>query len=121
MTSKTYSVIFGVFFILLGILSLVPKFTPNGYFIDLLRVNGFLSSFWIITGIAALFASQGTLYARWYFKIFAAVYLFLAVLGFMVGGNLMLFRLNLADNILHLIVGGIAAYLGYGRVPHHRK
>lgn len=118
MSERIFAIIYGIVFIALGILGFIPKLTPNGYFLNSLATNAGFNVFYILTGIIALVVAVRSLYARVYFKTFGIVYLALAIIGFMLGGHLLLMPFNLADVLFYFITGAIAAFLGFGKVKN---
>ena len=66
-----------------------------------------------IIGLLAGLAAAGA-YAGTYNKIFGIVYLVVGILGFFGVGFLVdMLALNTADNILHLVIGITAAWVGF--------
>lgn len=120
MSVKIYAVIFGILFLVIGILGFLPEFTPNGYLFNIFSVHPAHNWLHIITGVLALLVAFNSHYARIYFRVFAVIYLFIAILAFLVGSDFIFTRLNHADNLFHLIVGAIFLYLGFGK-PRERQ
>ena len=58
------------------------------------------------------------MYARTYAQILGAVLLLIGVVGLVVGNEVVLGILNtdIVEDIVHLITGGLLAYVGFGRV-----
>jgi hypothetical protein len=57
-------------------------------------------------------------YARYYAQILGVVLLVIGVVGLVVGNEVVLGILNtdILEDIVHLITGGLLAYVGFGRV-----
>ena len=57
------------------------------------------------------------MYARMYAQILGVVLLLVGVLGLILGGGLLLGILNIdiAEDIVHILTGGILAYVGFGQ------
>lgn len=108
---KAITIIFGIIMIIVGILGYVPAMTPDGNLFGYFRVDSVHNIVHILTGIIALLAAAN--YAKLYFKIFGFIYLIVAILGFFLAGNLILFHVNMADNILHFVIAAVALYLGF--------
>lgn len=114
---KTVALTFGIVFLLIGILGFVPALTPGGALLGIFMVNGVHSVVHIlfgVLGIAAALLGAGRLYNR----SVGIIYLLLTVLGFIPalvpnGMLLGLVMINLADNILHLVIGAVLAYVGF--------
>src|SRR6185295_1698495 len=106
-TVKNMAVVFGIFFIALGILGLIPGCAPGGMLFGAFQVNGAHNFLHLVTGIAALWTGiVSKAAAKAFFKVFGIVYVILALLGFLGGdGNMVLgmFSSNMADSWLHLI------------------
>lgn len=115
MSIKVYAIIFGIVFLIVGLLGFYPPMVPNGFLLNTFTVNTVHNVFHIITGILGLLVAFSAYYSRLYFKVFGIIYLFVAVLAFMRYGDFVYMHLNTADNILHLVVGAIAIYLGFGK------
>jgi hypothetical protein len=67
----------------------------------------------IASGVIAIMAATSDRYARLYFQVFGLVYVAVAVWGFWTGGDLYMMQVNLADNILHIVIGVVALLLGF--------
>jgi hypothetical protein len=120
---KVVALVFGVVFLLVGILGFVPALTPGGALLGLFMVNGLHSIVHLlfgVLGIAAAFTGTSNLYN----KAGGVIYLVLALVGFVAllgftalapGGMLLgLVMINMADNFLHLVLGLVLAYVGFG-------
>ncbi len=103
MSEKKYAVIFGVLFLLIGIVGFIPLFTPDGLLLKLFTASAPHNVVHIFTGIVALLASMSAYWSRMFFKIFGIIYLFLAALAVLFAGDLVFMHLNMADNIFHLL------------------
>ena len=80
-----------------------------------LDVNGWHNVIHIATGLLGIVAARTVASARTYCLLFGAVYLVVAVWGFILGGDgsiLSIVPVNTQDSILHLLLaaGGFAAY-----------
>lgn len=118
---KKIALMTGVVFLLVGILGLIPMLTPDGKLLGIFLVTGGLPGggeniVHILSGIAALVASQRTDWSRLFFKVIGVVYALVTVLGFLVGeGSILgLVEANMADNFLHLFFTAAFLYLGFG-------
>jgi hypothetical protein len=90
---KTLGVIFGILFLLGGILGFVPGITKDDMFLGIFMVNTMHDFVHIASGVIFLIASMaGSGTARLWFQIFGSVYAALALMGFM-AGNGMIFNL----------------------------
>lgn len=117
---KTAAVLFGVVFILVGILGFVPGVTTNEMLLGIFHVNAAHNVVHLLSGAVALFAGMTSAGAsRMYFRIFGVVYGLVAIMGFMhMGEHTMLLGLisnNDADTYLHVVIA--AASLLFGFMP----
>ena len=67
----------------------------------------------IASGVVAIMAATSDRYARLYFQIFGLVYTAIAVWGFWTGGDLYMMQVNLADNVLHIVIGVLSLLIGF--------
>ncbi len=109
---KTLTQIVGVVLTVVGII---------GFFVqDLLLafgVNLLHNVVHLLTGVIGLWAGFGAdgKNAVGYNKWLGAVYIVVAVLGFIAPGLMLsLLNVNMADNILHLVLGVVLAGVGFG-------
>ncbi|NCN52258.1 DUF4383 domain-containing protein [Candidatus Parcubacteria bacterium] len=112
MNTKKLAQVFGVVFLLIGILGFVPGITTTGHLLGIFEVDILHNVIHILTGILALvFAGSA---AKMFFKVFGIVYLIVTVVGFVQGDTVLgLIGVNLADNVLHLVVAAVALYVGF--------
>jgi hypothetical protein len=108
--------VFGVVFVLVGILGFIPAFTPDGHLLGIFEVNGVHNVIHLLSGIAALAMSTTHKNARLYFQIFGIVYGLVTLLGVFYGDNDLLGIVghNVADIFLHLVITAAALYFGFG-------
>ena len=116
---KTMAYIFGVVFLLIGILGFIPAFTPTntGLLLGIFHVDAIHNLVHLLSGAAALYAGMTSAKtAKMYFQIFGVVYALVAVLGFIdpSGDKLIgLMASNVADTWLHVVIAVVALYLGF--------
>jgi Domain of unknown function (DUF4383) len=126
--SRTFALVIGIVFLVLGILGfiLLFKFGAEDYLFGIFAVDAVNNLIHLLVGalgVAAFIWDRARLYCR----VLGIVYLVVGVLGFIpafVFGDEMLFGLfhaNLADSVLHLVVGAAAAYLGFAPQPGGRS
>ncbi|QYJ17039.1 hypothetical protein Rxycam_02876 [Rubrobacter xylanophilus DSM 9941] len=120
MVVRTVALVLGVVFLLIGILGFVPGVTTGeGYLLGIFAVNALHNVVHLAVGVLGIAAYYWERYARLYCQVLGVVYLVIGVLGFIpgitVGGDMLLgiIHVNLADNLLHLVVGAVAAYFGF--------
>jgi len=123
---KNLAIIFGVVFVVLGILGFIPAFTPSGMLFGAFAVNPLHNAVYLISGAVALAVGLSSERASIvYFQVFGIIYAIVAVLGF-ARGNMPLMGManNYADAVLHLVIAIVALYIGFmhshmhWRTPH---
>ena len=88
---RAVGIVFGLAFLIGGILGFVPGVTTDGMYFGLFMVNTPHNILHIASGIIFVAASlAGARLARLWFQIFGALYAAIAVIGFMVGDGLVL-------------------------------
>jgi hypothetical protein len=113
--ARTFALVLGVVLLLVGILGfvLVPD---HGLLLGIFAVNPAHNAIHVLTGILGIAAAYGG-WARTFCQAFGIVYLLVAALGFVAvdaqGMLLGLIHTNMADNILHLLIGVPSAYFGF--------
>ncbi len=105
--------IFAVVFIAIGILGFVPGITVDGMLLGIFQVNALHNIVHILTGLVAIWGATSASNARLYFKVFGVVYLIVTILGLATGSVLGLIGINLADNLLHIVITVVALYAGF--------
>jgi hypothetical protein len=113
--TRTFTLILGVVLLLVGLLGYA--LTPDGgLLLGLFAVNGPHNLIHVLTGVLAIAAWWGG-WSRLFCQVFGIVYLMVAVLGFLTvddTGMLMgMVHVNMADNILHLLIAAPSLYFGF--------
>jgi len=115
--AKTMAVLFGVVFLVVGILGFVPGVTKDQMLLGIFHVNTAHNAVHLLSGVIALFCGMSSLGAsRMYFRIFGLVYGLVAVLGFLNPGDTMLLGLisnNTATTWLHVVIAAISLLIGF--------
>jgi ABC-type transport system involved in multi-copper enzyme maturation permease subunit len=120
---RAVALVFGVSFLAVGVLGFILNPT-GGELLGIFAVNvlhNLVHLLFGVFGIAAVIVRR----SRIYLQGVGLIYLLLAVLGFIPGlfvGDEMLLGLvhiNVADNFLHLVLGGAAAFFGFA--PQYRR
>lgn len=108
--------VFGIVLLGVGVLGYVPGVTTDGMLLGLFEVDGLHNVIHVLSGLVAIVAAwTSASNARLYFKVFGVVYALVTVLGFIQGGSILgLFVVNMADNVLHLVIAAAALYIGFG-------
>ncbi len=113
--AKTSAVVFGIIFLILGILAFISN--PLVGSVGLFGANMLLALAYLVTGVILLIVaySAPARSALW-LKIFGVIYLIMVVLGFVLvpgGGTLFgLFAMSAASNWLHLVLGIVLLVCG---------
>lgn len=113
---KILAILFGLVFIVVGILGFLPDFTPNGKLLTLFLVNPMHNIVHLATGIVALICGLTSgMAAKVFFIIFGIVYAAVAFLGFQMGQGMLfdMIAINQADNFLHTGIALVSLYLGF--------
>ena len=115
---KKLATIFGVIFVVIGILGFVPGITDNnGMLLGIFHVNAVHNIVHLLSGIIALYVGMKSESAsKTYFQVFGVIYALVAVLGFVYGDTdiLGMVASNMADTWLHVVIALIALYAGFG-------
>lgn len=107
--------LFGVVFLLIGVLGFVPGITNDGMLLGIFEVSALHNVIHLASGLVALWATSSAANSRLYFKVFGVVYALVTILGFTMGGNVLgLIMTNTADDVLHLVIALAALYAGFG-------
>jgi hypothetical protein len=117
MLLKRAAVLFGVVFLLIGVLGFLPVLAPNQMLLGIFHVNAAHNVVHLLSGAVALGCGLGSVAAsRLYFRVFGVVYGLVAVLGFVQGETLLLGLIsnNMADVWLHVGISLASLVLGFG-------
>jgi hypothetical protein len=107
------AVLFGIAFIFAGVAGYLPMFQINDLLFGYFEVNNVHNVIHLVTGVLAIMAATSHVSAKFFFKLFGLVYAAIGIWGFWQSGDLIIMHMNLNDNILHVVVGVIALYLGF--------
>lgn len=113
---RTAAIIFGIGFLLVGVLGFVPDITTGQMLLGIFHVNALHNIVHLFSGAVALITGlMSTSAARMYFRVFGIVYALVAILGFSVGHGLLLGLIanNVADTWLHVVIAVVALVLGF--------
>jgi len=112
--TQTLAWVFGIVLTLVGVLGFVLGITTDGMLLGIFMVDGLHSIVHIVSGLAALAAAWGMYSSRLYFQVFGVIYALVAILGFVMGGDILgLMMMNMADNLLHVAIAVVALYAGF--------
>ena len=116
--ARIFSLVIGLAFLVMGILGFVPGVTMGGeYLFGIFAVDAVHNLVYMLVGalgVAAYYWDRSMLYCQ----VLGVFMLLIAIMGFIPAlvfdeKLLGIFAVNLAVNILHLVVGLAAAYLGF--------
>jgi hypothetical protein len=116
--AKTMAVLFGVVFLVIGILGFVPAVTKDEMLLGIFHVNTAHNAVHLLSGVVALICGMmGVGASRMYFRIFGLVYGAVAVMGFMNPGEhsmlLGVISNNMAVTWLHVVIAAVSLLIGF--------
>jgi len=119
---KGAAILFGIVFLVVGILGFVPAATPpmadggGGMLLNLFHVNTAHNLIHLASGVVFLLCGlAGAGPSRTFFRIFGVVYALVAILGLVKGNGMLLGMVanNMADVWLHVVLAVAMLYLGF--------
>jgi Domain of unknown function (DUF4383) len=129
MNTRTFALVFGVIFLIIGVGGFIPGLTDHsatpdpgltmtegyGHELGMFPINLLHNIVHIVFGLWGLAASRSLGGARGYAKSVAIIYALLAVMGLVPGLNTTfgLVPLYGGDVILHVLLAAVAAYFGF--------
>jgi hypothetical protein len=105
--TKIFANIFGVLFLLLGILGFIPEVAPHGMLLKIFQVNHSLNFVHLFSGMAGIWCGlSSSLAAKVYFRFFGFLYALIAVMGLFARHGMLLGRItnNVPDTWLHVAI-----------------
>jgi Domain of unknown function (DUF4383) len=115
---RTAALLFGVVFLIIGILGFVPAVTPsNGMLLGIFHVNTAHNIVHLASGVVFLLCGMaGAGPSQAFFKIFGIIYALVAILGFYYGDSALLGLIsnNTANTWLHVVLAVVMLFLGFG-------
>jgi len=119
MNTRTAGLIIGIVFLVVGVLGFIPNplISPDGLFV----VNGVHNFVHLISGLVVL-AGVYSFGSGLGLKIIGIVYAIIAVLGLLMGGDMLLgmIAMNTADHWLHVVLAVVILAAGFG-LPDESK
>lgn len=112
---KVLAILFGLIFIITGILGFLPQYSPDEYLFGIFAVNLPHNLANLATGVIAILCGFSSSRAsKLFFIIFGLIFAVFAGLGFYYGEDKLfgLIAINQAGNWLNAAVAAIALYLG---------
>lgn len=119
---RIFALLFGVAFIVGGIagygppfmVAYVPNLMKDGLLLGYFQVDSMHNMVHIASGIVFVLAAMNYTLSKLFFILFGIVYTAVGILGFWREGDLFIMHVNLADNNLHLAIGIICMFFGFG-------
>lgn len=112
--AKTAAMVLGLVFLIVGALGFVPNpiVGPDGIFV----VNATHNWIHLASGIVLLIGAYSALGPSLALKIIGVTYAIVAVLGFVMPGDMLLgmIAMNMADHWLHVVLAIVILYAGFG-------
>ncbi len=105
MLIRLFTVLLGIAFIFAGVGGFLSSFTTNGLLFGIFEVDNLHNIVYLVSGVIAIMASTNYRATKIYLTIFGLIYVIVAILGFWRHGDLFIMHVNMADNILHLVIG----------------
>lgn len=124
---KKAALLFGVVFVVIGLLGFVPALAPKDssgmpLLLGVFMVGALHNIIHLASGVLALASTKSEKYAKLYFQVFGVVYAVVTVVGFVQKDTVLgLFPINLADNFLHLVIALASLALGFAVVGRRSK
>jgi hypothetical protein len=120
MSLQRIALIFGIVFVIVGVLGWVPAVNPGGKLLGIFDVNAAHNVVHLATGaVAIIVGAMSEKASRVFFQVFGVIYGLVAALGFFYGDAPLLGFVanNAADSVLHVVIAVVALYLGFGMKP----
>jgi hypothetical protein len=125
--AQLYALLFGITLLAVGILGFIADSSfdtgsnVQGSDFIIFEVNGWHNLVHIASGIAGIALSRRADSARLFALGFGAVYLLVAILGFIDGNDVLgLIPVDAADNVLHLAIAALGIGAGLASSPTRR-
>jgi Domain of unknown function (DUF4383) len=112
---KILAILFGLAFIIFGILGFLPDFKTNGLLLGYFMVNPIHNLIHLATGVIALICGLASnIASKVFFILFGLIYLGIAIYGFYTGSTMILdlVAINPSDNYLHLGIAVVSLFFG---------
>jgi hypothetical protein len=120
--TKTLAIVFGIVFIIIGILGVLPMTAPRDdqgmrMLLGIFHVNKWHNAVHLVTGVVAVLCGlAGPGAARSWFRIFGIIYAIVAIWGLVIGQGYILGLIanNPADTYLHIGLAVVFLFIGFG-------
>lgn len=115
MNAMKFGKVFGWILLIIGVLGFVPGITTDMHLLGIFHVDAIHNIIHILTGIVGIVISKSDMSARKFFRVFGIIYAIVTIVGFVQGTTVLgIFGINMADNILHLVITVVALAIGFG-------
>lgn len=116
---RIITTIFGIVFILLGVLGFIPGTITEAdglkYLFNLVMADILHNVVHIVTGAVALLAASSERYSRWYLQIFGVAYAVIALAGLVQGDTVLgVMAVNAASNVMYATFAVLLLAAGFG-------
>lgn len=111
--TKTFALVFGVVFLIIGILGFVMN--P---ILGLFEVDALHNWIHLLTGAAGIIGGlSGDKSAKMYLQVFGVIYAIVAVVGLVSNDRVLgILTANTADDILHVVLAAALLWAGFGKM-----
>lgn len=113
---KQVALIFGLIFLVIGILGFVPELNKGGKFMGIFTLNDMHNYVHIATGVVGILCGLiGNAASQVFFKVFGVVYAIVAALGFYYGDSNILGMISssMPNTWLHVGAAAISLFFGF--------
>ena len=105
---------FGIVLLIIGILGFIPGVVSgNGLLFGIFQVDVIHNIIHILAGFIGIEVAATLKGSKNYFKIFGIIFGLIAIVGFANNGGVLIMTMNMADNILNVVIALIALYYGF--------
>ena len=105
---KMFARVIGILFLILGVLGFFMK-----DLLGIIHLDSMHNVIHLAVGILGLLASAQEGTSRLFARVLGVVYVLMGIVGFFVPELFGMMHVEWADNVLHLVVGAAALYLGF--------
>jgi hypothetical protein len=110
---RIITILLGIGFVFAGVAGFLPMFMMDGLLFGFFEVDSMHNIVHLVSGVIAIMAATSYHYTVLFLKVFGVIYTIVAIWGFWTGGDLYMMHVNMADNILHIVIGVVALFLGF--------
>jgi len=113
---KNLAWVFGIVFVVAGVLGWVPGITSGGLLLGIFEVDTVHNIVHLATGLVFIWGAMASSATNsMVFKVVGVVYAIVAVVGLVQGDTVLgLISTNMADHLLHVVLAVVILYIGFG-------